>query len=163
MGQVTLTRDPRTGMFSLSAMIIWIEVHGVNSAQANQIIPFEMIADSGSSTTIISEEVSRSCGLDLSRCESQSIGGVGGLVSMPVWKDLPIWILESSGPVAVKLPKIGIMMDWEKNTMKRRGGIMGQTQRHRFSAVSLLGLDALQYLKATLTVTPHLNSATIEW
>jgi aspartyl protease len=161
MGHLDLARDPKRGFYSVPGMIR--KLPGAPTGSGAPFVNLEFFVDTGSNQTIISEDVAAEIGVDLARVERRNASGIGGWAAMPVVTNLEVWILEpAAGPIPLKLPQVSVMENRERHDRIKKGPII-KTRDGRMQGVSLLGLDALEILKATLTVRPHESFAALDW
>lgn len=162
MPRVVLTRDVRTKLYTAPAMAIRAEVPDCADPTGDPFINFEMIVDSGSNQTSISEAVAGRCGISLAHRKRESTAGIGGYTSTPVVTNLPLYLMADSGPVSVRLPQLTVIKDREE-VETFNDGVHRKRRVRRLPGVSLLGLDSMAYLGATLKLMPSKEHGELYW
>jgi hypothetical protein len=161
MTRVVLTRDTRTKLFVVPAMILRSDVKDCIDPGGDPVILFDMFVDTGSNQSSISEEVAGRCGIALPHRQRQATSGVGGFASTPIISSLPFYLLADGNPVPVRLPRLTVLEDREETEVYQEGPIRKRRIR-RLPGVSLLGLDALGALSATLVVSAATDQGSID-
>lgn len=164
MGRVVLTRDPRTRLFALPAFAQLGPRAAPRRPGSSPIVPFEMYLDSGSSHTLIAEVVADQLGIDTKGLSRGNSAGIGGFAHPPVLPNFEFFVQDSisTQPFQIRLPEVSIMEDRRERRKAVRSSMKGTVEQTMFG-MSLFGLDALEYLRATFTLQPHTNTAFIEW
>lgn len=160
MGQLSLARDAKTRLFSAPVMVVR-GGRGVPMSAA-PITHFEMYVDTGSNVSSISIERATELGFDPANLGRKLSGGIGGYRNAPTIPVLEIWLGEPSSPAPICLEGVRIWENTEESRFRRKKGLRVKETR-RMPGVSLLGLDAIERLHATLVMQPDQNLGHIRW
>lgn len=160
---VDLIRDPRTRFFAAPAVVPRRDLDGRSANSVDAFVNLEFFIDTGSNRTCIAEGIAERLGADLRHVERVPAAGIGGFASQPILKDFTFWLkTNDAGMFQVRLPQVTVVEDRDERVSRNRGGFT-RSVRRRLPGVSLLGLDLLEVLRATLTVRAHEDFARIEW
>jgi hypothetical protein len=137
MGRVELEYDPKRDRFRLLAAF---ELRGGSGlATANVVL------DTGTNRSAISEAVAAELGIDLTRLELGDIGGVTAIEKRPRLFEVSVWIL-GSDVARLTLPEMIVLTEVRRKAKRGRGGLSLWPET-RMDAPSLFGMDALRALK----------------
>lgn len=161
MGRLALTYDEGRHLLVAAVMI---SAKGSSVApDAAHALPVEMLFDTGSSVSSMSEETAALLGIATDRLDRRMTGGIGGMKTAPVIRGVSVWLVPDSGEAReIQLPE---MLLWENTVDERtsRHGPLRQTGTRRMAGVNLLGLDALCVLGGKLTVGGNPLTGQLEW
>ena len=156
MGRVRLAKDSLSGLYSLNVSLV--------NNDTGKNVNVKMFLDTGSSLTSITETVAKDLRLEPDKLEREDIGGIGGMSSIPIAKNLELFILgEGSEPKIVKLKKIGINRDEIRRERRHGRGVDRRISVSTAGMVNLVGLDFIEQLKGKIVIDTVSSSGHIEW
>lgn len=121
----------------------------------------EMIVDTGTNRSGISEEVAMELGIDFNHLPLGPVGGITSAAMRPMCSELAFWV--GLGDIArVEMPKVMVLGDVVLPAKVVAGGTKRRKQL-KSGGMNLFGMDALRLLKADLKVTTNPHGGRIQW
>lgn len=120
-----------------------------------------MIVDSGSVRTCISEPKARALGLEPSLLPRQSVGGIGGITSLPYAEDLVLYLLGEK-LAGVLLERV-MVLPLLRAPDGRAADLEPSSSAGEPYELNILGMDAGLQAKARLILDFALGQGRIEW
>lgn len=151
--RVLLAYDPAHKQFRF---LVGVELPGVSRP-----LRLEMIVDTGTNRSAISESAASHLGIDIGHLELRDTGGVTAIEKRPWIRDVTFWLV-GEDVARVTLPEVLVLTDLRRKEKRAKGGRQTRPET-RFEAPCLFGMDALEALGGRLVLDPRTGQGSIEW
>lgn len=153
MARLQLLFQPTLSQFRLRV--------GVELPSLGRRTTAEMILDSGTNRSAISETVAARLGAEIDHLESVDIGGVTSIEGRPRLPDVALWIVGEDF-ARIVLSEVLVLRDLRRKEKTRKGGWQARPAA-RLEAPCLFGMDALAALNGRAVLNPSKGEGWLEW
>ena len=161
MGRAEIGYDREKRLFTIDAGVALGDPSGGPASSLGRWQPVQMIVDTGSNTSALSEADALRMGIALEKLEMKPTGGVTGIASRPYVRDVDIWLLTGE-LLCVRIPEAMIvetstrMVETKKGHMVQRGKVSGPS-------VSIFGMDTVRAIGGRLFLDLKAERGHLEW